>query len=180
MCVHIIWNYVWWSHSLEQSIDSGPQFSLTRIFPNPSPLCISLPAVVGTSSVLIASWPVWQRLISFPIHFKVKNKLTLIFFFYKSQIYLFMYLIFLRERQRGHERGRGRESERRGTIPSRLHTVRAQSLTDVGLELANHEILTWAGIRSRMLNRPSHPGAPPVTDLKCPRGRIRAQFWKDV
>ena len=31
---------------------------------------------------------------------------------------------------------------------------------DVGLELTNHEIMTWAKIKSQTPNQLSHPGAP--------------------
>ena len=51
-------------------------------------------------------------------------------------------------------RGRG-ERER---IPSRLCTVSMKP--DVGLEPTNYEIMTRTKIKSWMLNRLSHPGAP--------------------
>ena len=53
------------------------------------------------------------------------------------------------------EMGRDR---RRARILSRLHTVRAEP--DAGLEPTNCEIMTWAEIRSQLLNQLSHPGAP--------------------
>ena len=53
----------------------------------------------------------------------------------------------------------GTEREReRERIPSRLSTVSMEAM--VGLELMNCEIMTGAEIKSRMLNRLSHPGAP--------------------
>ena len=51
--------------------------------------------------------------------------------------------------------GRGRE---RGRISSRLRTVSAEP--DAGLDLPILEIMIWAEIKSQMLNRLSHPGAP--------------------
>ena len=50
---------------------------------------------------------------------------------------------------------RERERER---IPSRLRVVSTEP--DTGLHLMNHEIMSWAEIKSRTLNRLSHPGAP--------------------
>ena len=47
--------------------------------------------------------------------------------------------IFDRERERERELGRGRERE--GDTGSRLRVVCTES--DVGLELMNHEIMTW-------------------------------------
>ena len=52
-----------------------------------------------------------------------------------------------------------REKGRKG-IPSRFHTVSAQS--NIGLELTNCEIMTWAKVKSKMLNWLSHPGAPGI------------------
>ena len=60
----------------------------------------------------------------------------------------------MREREHEQEGGREREGER---IPSRLHSVRPEP--DVGLDLTNHEIMTRAEIKSRMVNQLSHPGA---------------------
>ena len=54
------------------------------------------------------------------------------------------------------EQGRGRERGRQG-IPSRLLT--ASTEPDTGLDLMNREIMTWAEIKSRMLNGLSHPAA---------------------
>ena len=52
----------------------------------------------------------------------------------------------------------GRDRERgRDRIPSRLRAVRTEP--NAGLDLRNHEIMTWA---SWMLNRQSHPGAPAI------------------
>ena len=41
-------------------------------------------------------------------------------------------------------------------IASRLHAVSTEP--NVGLELANHEIMTWTKIKSQTLNWLSHPG----------------------
>ena len=56
-----------------------------------------------------------------------------------------------------HECGRGRE---RGTetILSRLPTVSSEP--DAGFELTNHELVTWAKIKSQMLNRLMPPPVP--------------------
>ena len=50
------------------------------------------------------------------------------------------------------------QREIRERILSRLHTVSSEP--DTGIKLTNREIMTSAEIRSRMLNIPSHPGAP--------------------
>ena len=54
--------------------------------------------------------------------------------------------------EQGRSRERGRER-----IPSRFSTAHAEP--DVGLKLMNHEIVTWAEIKSQMLNRLGHTGA---------------------
>ena len=68
---------------------------------------------------------------------------------------MFIYLFWERERERERERGReGRGRERgRERIPSRLHTqCRAQCRTQ-----SHHaEIMTWAKIKSQILNWLSH------------------------
>ena len=51
---------------------------------------------------------------------------------------------------------REREREREG-IPSILHTIIAEP--NVGLHLMNHKIMTWAEIKSWILDRLSQPGA---------------------
>ena len=76
-------------------------------------------------------------------------------------IYLFCFVfcffvflfVFLREREIESKQGRDRDR-----IPSRLRAV--STGPDVGLEPMNHEIMTWAEMKSRMLNQLSHPGAP--------------------
>ena len=67
-----------------------------------------------------------------------------------------MYFDRERERERVHKQGRDRESGKE-KIPSRLHAVSTEP--NVGLDLTNREIMTWAKIKSRMLNRLSHPSA---------------------
>ena len=66
-----------------------------------------------------------------------------------------MFVYFERERGKAWagEGQRGRER-----IPSRLHAVSTDP--DVGLESTNHEIMTWAEIKSQRLNWLSHPGTP--------------------
>ena len=71
--------------------------------------------------------------------------------------------LFLREKETEHThvftRGGWAEREReRERIPSRLPTVSTE--LDTRLELMNHEIITWAEIKSRTLNQWSHPGVP--------------------
>ena len=61
---------------------------------------------------------------------------------------------------RVHKLGRGAERGRE-RIPSRLHIASVEP--NAGLELTNHEIMTWAKINSWMLNRLSHPGTPSNT-----------------
>ena len=70
------------------------------------------------------------------------------------KFFFFLSLFILRGKQ--HEQRRGRE--RRERISSRLHAVSTEP--DVGLDLRNHEIMTWAEIQSEALNQLSHPGAP--------------------
>ena len=65
----------------------------------------------------------------------------------------FIYLFW--ERQRQHELGRGREREKH-RIRSRFQAVSTEP--DAGLELTNHEIMTWAKIKSQVFNRLSHTG----------------------
>ena len=62
-----------------------------------------------------------------------------------------------------HKQGKGKRERKEERIPSRLHAVSTEP--DVGLELTNHEIMTWAEIKSLTLNQLSHPGAPVLTIL---------------
>ena len=62
-------------------------------------------------------------------------------------------MYFERERQSTQAGEKQGQKER---IPSRFCTVSAEP--DTGLELTDHEMVT-AEIKSRMLNRLSHPGA---------------------
>ena len=57
----------------------------------------------------------------------------------------------------------GTKKWERERIPSRLWDVSTE--LNVGLELTNHEIMTWAEIKSQRLNQLSHPGTPPLTFL---------------
>ena len=76
-----------------------------------------------------------------------------------------------RERERESPYGRGRERGRE-RIPSRLCTV--GSKPNAGLELMNHEIMTWAETKTWALKQLSHPGALPlpilenISDLRNP------------
>ena len=72
-------------------------------------------------------------------------------------IFYLVYLFILRysTNRAERERERERETER---IPSRLRAISTEPKAE--LELTNHEIVTSAKIKSWMLNRLSHPGAP--------------------
>ena len=66
-----------------------------------------------------------------------------------------------RERKRDWKQsGEGQRERKRERIPSWLHNVSTEP--DVGLDLMICEILTWAKIKSRMLNWLSHQGAPMI------------------
>ena len=41
----------------------------------------------------------------------------------------------------------------------------ASTEPDVGLELTNCEMVTWAEVKSQMFNQLSHPGAPVIAIL---------------
>ena len=66
--------------------------------------------------------------------------------FYFISLFYF-YFLFLRERGRK----RGKEG-----MPNRLCAVSAEP--DAGLDLMNRDIMTWAQIKSLMVNQLSHPG----------------------
>ena len=66
-----------------------------------------------------------------------------------------MYLL-LRDRETECEQGRGREKETEHEAGSRLRAVSTEP--DVGLELTNHEIMTWAEVRH--LTNWAHEGTP--------------------
>ena len=78
-------------------------------------------------------------------------------YFFKS---LFIYFERGRESM-GREGQRQRERERQSQAGS---AGSAQSLT-CGSNSRNCEIMTWAGIKSRMLNQTSHPGVPQTAIL---------------
>ena len=93
----------------------------------------------------------------------------------QSYVYLsgvFLKLIYLFwERGREEERGRETEHTSRGgaeregeRIPNRLCVVSAEPYE--GFDLTNHEIMTWAEIKSQTLNQLSHPGAPRFCNFK--------------
>ena len=67
------------------------------------------------------------------------------------------------------EKERQREGER---IPSRLHSVSAEP--DMGFDFTNHEIMTWAKIKSWTLSEP--PVCPENTCI--PNHFIPSWFWK--
>ena len=64
----------------------------------------------------------------------------------------------------GAEREGERERERE-RAPSRFHAASRQP--NSGLPLANCEIMTGAKIKTQMLNRLSHPGAPVCALYDC-------------
>ena len=80
-------------------------------------------------------------------------ELGVVFFMFLVFFFKFIYLFF---REREHEWGRGKERGREG-IPSRLH-----SLHSVWHRAQSHDckIMTWAEIKSQILNWLSHPGVP--------------------
>ena len=54
--------------------------------------------------------------------------------------------------------GEEQRERRRERIPSRLHTVSTEP--DTELSLTNRKIMTWATIKSRMLNLTEPPRSP--------------------
>ena len=89
-----------------------------------------------------------------------KQKDSQFYFTFRSLfVCLFVFEVGGRERQE-----RGRESQ------VGLHAVRAEP--DARLDHTNHEIMTWAQIKSQMLNGLSHPGVPGCSILNdsnmCP------------
>ena len=91
--------------------------------------------------------------------------------FYLTFFSLFIYFGGKGEGERERERQTDRQTDRetgegqRERIPRRLCTVRANP--DVGFELTNSEIMTWAKIKSWTFNPLSYPDAPDTNSLKC-------------
>ena len=56
--------------------------------------------------------------------------------------------------------GKGQREMERERTPSRVYAVSTEP--SAGLELTNHEIMTWVKVKSQMLNWLSPPGAPEV------------------
>ena len=46
----------------------------------------------------------------------------------------------------------------------------------MGLDLTNYEIMTWADIKSQMLNQLSHPGTPEHSILSEIHSKIKRNF----
>ena len=116
----------------------------------------------GSNSWTVRSWPE-PKSDAQPTEPHRHPRLLLFFFFHLLLLtffFLSLFLYFEREQERAlAERQREREREReRERIPSSLRTLSAES--DAGLELRNHEITTWAKIKSWTLNALSHPGSP--------------------
>ena len=85
--------------------------------------------------------------------------LFLSFFFYKC--------LFIFETESA---SRGEAERKRERISSRLCTVSTEP--DEGLNLTNHEIMTWAEIKSQTLTRLSHPCTPRLVLTYLPSGFI--------
>ena len=97
---------------------------------------LSHPGAPGLSSFLhglLQSTSVWLFLFLYCPIYKI-------FFLFKN-IFLF---IFERERQNMSRGGAEREGDTESKADSRLWVVSTEP--DVGLELRNHEIMTWAGV----------------------------------
>ena len=87
----------------------------------------------------------------------------LLFYFLLNFLNFYLFWGRERDREREGERESGGGAEREGErIPSRLRTVSAEP-DDLGLDPMNLELMTWAKIKSQMLNQVSHPGAPGLT-----------------
>ena len=86
----------------------------------------------------------------------------------------------LRERER--EGGRERETERgregEGEKGKDRERESQESQSNVGLDLMNHEVMTWAKVKSWTLNQLSDPGAPTHPSLNsqplCP---VMGALW---
>ena len=76
---------------------------------------------------------------------------------FKKNLFLGLFIYFEREKERA-SMSRGRETEKRERIPSRFHTVSAEP--DMGLNTTNCAIITWAKMKSQMLNCLGHSGVP--------------------
>ena len=102
-------------------------------------------------------YKIWYRTLCLACLYMVPIIIVLIFYFYF--IFIFKSLFILREREREQGRayaqvGEG-QRQRRERIPSRLHTVRAEP--NVVLDPMNHEIMTWAKIKSWTTEPPKCP-----------------------
>ena len=104
------------------------------------------------ATTIIKSWSILFCLTS-PRHCEANPKLFFLFFF---NIYLFWETAHVRHSETawGKGRERGRESQEGSALES-----------DAGLELTNHDIMTWAEIKSWMLNWLSHPGARQILNI---------------
>ena len=71
----------------------------------------------------------------------------------------FMFLKFIFERDRDSMRGGG--AEREGKRESQAGSTLLAESPVQGSNSQNREITSWAETKSQMLNRLSHPGAPP-------------------
>ena len=89
-----------------------------------------------------------------------------------KKIFFSIYLFFERHRETEHKLGRGRE-RRSHRIRSRLQAVSTEP--DVGLELTNREIMTWAKV-GRLTTEPPRCPKPSILEilkLRTSRG------WQD-
>ena len=96
---------------------------------------------------------------------QIGNKITFV---------LLTYYYFFRVR--ANEQALAGLGERRGKekILSRLH---AQHRSKAGLNLTTLKIMTWAKIRSQMLNKLSHPCIPKIALLKW---KLLASMWSGI
>ena len=85
--------------------------------------------------------------------------------------FVFKYFYFERERERERERvhktGEGQRGRER--ISSKFHTL-CKCGAQHGARYHNHEIVTWAKIKSQMLNQLSHHGATRMSVFKWKEG----------
>ena len=98
-------------------------------------------------------------------------------------IFIFLSLFIYLERGRESTSRQGQKDGWRERIPGRLFAVITEP--DAGFSLTNWKIMTWAQIKSQMLNRLSHPDAPLLKSFKVLFYIFRfsppeCMFWKDI
>ena len=133
----------------------------------------NLPATCTVVFQLIASYavdfplPVLKvqefRMLNFFLKIAFQNKQKFMIIYTNIWIFLISFIYFESKNENAcvHKWGKGRERER---IPrERICTDRAEP--DTGLDLTNREIMTWAEIKSQVLNQLSHSGAPQICEF---------------